>query len=70
MIVVLFRSKLTDRAPADGYPEMAEEMDRLARTMPGCHRREKYYKTEVTEVVRTSVFERTAAASSASEEHL
>ena len=35
MIVVLFRSKLTDTASVDGYPEMAEEMDRLARTMPG-----------------------------------
>lgn len=35
MVVVLFRSKLTDTAPADGYPEMAEEMDRLARSMPG-----------------------------------
>ena len=33
MIVVLFRSKLVD-APA-GYAEMAEEMDALARTMPG-----------------------------------
>jgi heme-degrading monooxygenase HmoA len=33
MIIVLFRSKLVD-AP-DGYAEMAQEMDDLARTMPG-----------------------------------
>ena len=33
MIVVLFRSKLVD-AP-DGYDAMADEMDALARTMPG-----------------------------------
>lgn len=33
MIVVLFRSKLVD-AP-EGYAEMAEEMESLARTMPG-----------------------------------
>ena len=33
MMVVLFRSKLVD-AP-DGYDAMAEEMDALARTMPG-----------------------------------
>src|SRR4051794_600478 len=33
MIVVLFRSKLVD-AP-QGYAEMAEEMEALARTMPG-----------------------------------
>jgi heme-degrading monooxygenase HmoA len=33
MIVVLFRSKLVE-AP-DGYDAMADEMDALARTMPG-----------------------------------
>src|SRR5215831_20120557 len=33
MILVLFRSKLVD-AP-EGYAEMAEEMEALARTMPG-----------------------------------
>ena len=33
MIVVLFRSKLVD-APG-GYAEMAEEMESLAKTMPG-----------------------------------
>lgn len=33
MIVVLFRSKLVD-AP-EGYDEMSEEMEALARTMPG-----------------------------------
>ena len=33
MIVVLFRSKLVEE-PA-GYAEMAEEMEALARTMPG-----------------------------------
>ena len=33
MIVVLFRSKLVD-AP-EGYSEMADEMEALARTMPG-----------------------------------
>ena len=33
MIVVLFRSKLVD-APG-GYDAMADEMDALARTMPG-----------------------------------
>ena len=33
MIVVLFRSKLVDE-PA-GYSEMADEMESLARTMPG-----------------------------------
>jgi len=33
MIIVLFRSKLVD-AP-EGYAEMAEEMEALARTMPG-----------------------------------
>ena len=33
MIVVLFRSKLV--SPADGYDEMAQEMEDLARTMPG-----------------------------------
>lgn len=33
MIVVLFRSKLVDIP--DGYGAMAEEMDALARTMPG-----------------------------------
>jgi heme-degrading monooxygenase HmoA len=33
MVVVLFRSKLVEE-PA-GYDEMAEEMETLARTMPG-----------------------------------
>jgi len=33
MILVLFRSKLVD-AP-EGYAEMAEEMEALAKTMPG-----------------------------------
>ena len=33
MIVVLFRSRLVD-AP-DGYGEMAQEMEDLAKTMPG-----------------------------------
>lgn len=33
MIIVLFRSRLVD-AP-DGYGEMAQEMEDLARTMPG-----------------------------------
>jgi heme-degrading monooxygenase HmoA len=33
MIVVLFRSKLVDEPV--GYDEMAEEMEALARTMPG-----------------------------------
>ena len=33
MILVLFRSKLVE-AP-EGYAEMAEEMEALARTMPG-----------------------------------
>jgi len=33
MIVVLFRSKLVDTP--EGYGEMAEEMEALARTMPG-----------------------------------
>jgi heme-degrading monooxygenase HmoA len=32
-MVVLFRSKLVD--VPDGYNDMAEEMDALARTMPG-----------------------------------
>jgi heme-degrading monooxygenase HmoA len=35
MIVVLFRSKLVPTASNDGYDEMANEMDDLARTMPG-----------------------------------
>ena len=35
MIVVLFRSKLVATASTDGYDEMAQEMDDLARTMPG-----------------------------------
>jgi len=35
MIVVLFRSKLVSTASTDGYDEMAQEMDDLARTMPG-----------------------------------
>lgn len=34
MIVVLFRSKLTEAA-ADGYSEMASEMLARAKTMPG-----------------------------------
>ncbi len=33
MIVVLFRSKLVDEP--EGYGEMADEMEALARTMPG-----------------------------------
>ena len=33
MLIVLFRSKLVD-AP-EGYAEMADEMEALARTMPG-----------------------------------
>ena len=33
MIVVLFRSKLV--AEPEGYGEMAEEMEALAKTMPG-----------------------------------
>ena len=33
MIVVLFRSKLVDSP--DGYDEMSEEMEALAKTMPG-----------------------------------
>jgi heme-degrading monooxygenase HmoA len=33
MIVVLFRSKLV--ASPDGYDEMSEEMESLAKTMPG-----------------------------------
>lgn len=33
MIVVLFRSKLVDEP--EGYSEMADEMESLARTMPG-----------------------------------
>ena len=33
MIVVLFRSKLVDEP--EGYNEMSEEMETLARTMPG-----------------------------------
>jgi heme-degrading monooxygenase HmoA len=33
MIVVLFRSKLV--SPADGYDAMAQEMEDLAKTMPG-----------------------------------
>jgi heme-degrading monooxygenase HmoA len=35
MLVILFRSKLTAAAPSDGYPEMADEMEALARSMPG-----------------------------------
>ena len=35
MIVVLFRSKLVPAASTDGYDEMAQEMDDLARMMPG-----------------------------------
>jgi len=34
MLVILFRSKLTPEA-ADGYPEMAAEMDAHARTFDG-----------------------------------
>jgi heme-degrading monooxygenase HmoA len=34
MVVVLFRSRLTD-AGADGYEEMAAEMEARARSMPG-----------------------------------
>jgi heme-degrading monooxygenase HmoA len=33
MLIVLFRSKLVPEP--QGYAEMAEEMDRLARSMPG-----------------------------------
>jgi len=33
MVVILFRSKLND--PAEGYAEMAEEMDARARTFDG-----------------------------------
>src|SRR5215510_9945909 len=35
MLVVLFRSKLVPSAGSDGYPEMADEMEALARSMPG-----------------------------------
>jgi heme-degrading monooxygenase HmoA len=35
MLVILFRSKLTPTAAVDGYSEMAEEMETLARQMPG-----------------------------------
>jgi len=35
VVVILFRSKLTPTAAADGYSEMAEEMETLARQMPG-----------------------------------
>ena len=35
MIVVLFRSQLVPAASTDDYDEMAQEMDDLARTMPG-----------------------------------
>jgi len=35
MLVILFRSRLTASAAADGYPEMADEMEDLARQMPG-----------------------------------
>jgi len=35
MLVILFRSKLTATAAAGGYPEMADEMEALARQMPG-----------------------------------
>ena len=35
MLVVLFRSKLVSTARSGGYSEMADEMDQLARTMPG-----------------------------------
>jgi heme-degrading monooxygenase HmoA len=35
MLVVLFRSKLMPNAATDGYPEMADEMKELAKTMPG-----------------------------------
>jgi len=33
MVVVLFRSKLVEKP--EGYDEMAEEMENLARSMPG-----------------------------------
>src|SRR5262245_58443205 len=35
MVVILFRSQLVSTAGSDGYSEMAEEMEQLARTMPG-----------------------------------
>jgi len=35
MLIVLFRSRLKETAAADGYGEMAEEMEARARTMPG-----------------------------------
>jgi heme-degrading monooxygenase HmoA len=35
VVVILFRSKLTPTAAADGYSEMADEMETLARQMPG-----------------------------------
>jgi heme-degrading monooxygenase HmoA len=35
MLVILFRSKLTDTAADDGYNEMAAEMDAHARTFDG-----------------------------------
>ena len=35
MVVVLFRSQLVSTAGSDGYAEMAEEMEQLAKTMPG-----------------------------------
>ena len=102
MVVILFRSKLTD--PADGYGDMAQEMLARARQMPGFidfksykaddgermsiirwqdhetltawrndmrHQvaqktgREKwyeYYKIEVADIVRESVFNRSSAA--------
>jgi hypothetical protein len=56
MIVVLFRSKLV--AGPDGYDAMAEEMDALARTMPGF----VDVRMDVAEVTRASVFNRTPSA--------
>ncbi len=35
MLVILFRSKLTATSAADGYSEMAAEMDAYARTFDG-----------------------------------
>ena len=35
MVIVLFRSRLTDTAHEEGYPDMAVEMLERAKTMPG-----------------------------------
>src|SRR5690242_18507523 len=35
MIIVLFRSRLVGSAAETGYPEMAAEMESIARSMPG-----------------------------------